>query len=167
MEKSSINTHHYDGKLKLVYKRCVEIDNRELQKPKSFEITLREIEKVLPQIKLPQNQQEYVTNTIKLFRTDKAGNMDKANNINVEDLLPRVWRFVRHYEVSAGRVFYEQLGEITKSGSCAQGRTTRLLNLYTQHIELGDKDEVYRKCMKKLLLPSMVKIEQMNILNDI
>jgi len=124
------------------------MDLRELIKPVSFEQCLGEILQVLPKVDLPEPVLLHVKKAVSLMKTDRRNNKDPANGINVEELLPKVWRFVMEYEMDAAKVFYEQLAEISSSGSCAQGRSTRILNHYTVHMEMGEKDPVYKACMK-------------------
>ena len=76
---------------------------------------------------------EQVTRAYELLKHDHVGNQDHINHINVETLLPRVIEVVRDFDRSGRRAFLLTLGEIVELGSCAQGRTTRLLSYYISH----------------------------------
>jgi hypothetical protein len=118
-------THHYDGVVGPIYHQLLLN-----QKPPhiTFEEALQRVESWLSLS--PLKEKHHVINTIHLLRSDHSGNFDVANQIRVEDLLPRVVEFVETFESSGKDLFLLNLGEIITSGSCAQGRTTRLLSFY-------------------------------------
>lgn len=75
---------------------------------------------------------QHILNTLKLFETDKnkENNYDHANDIRVEELLPRVMSVVESFDDSGKKLFLMVIGEISSMGSCPQGRITRLLEFY-------------------------------------
>jgi hypothetical protein len=108
-----LQTHYYDGKLK--YTKINNLQN--------FNDTINDI-KIY--IKGHHNESRILI-TLNLLSNDRKNNIDNINKINVEDLLPHVWQKVKDYDTETINVFYEQLIDIVQYGSCAQGRTTRLI----------------------------------------
>jgi len=145
-------THVFDGRIGKVYKACLAIDEKELIPPSPYEIVLEEMEYVLSKINIDESTRARAFSAIQVLKKERGRNYDNANDINIEDLLPRAWRFVRKYKLSAAIVFYEQLADMIQrkniGGTCPQGRSTRLLNMYTVHMHMGSKDPVYKQCMK-------------------
>lgn len=137
--KTSINTHDYDTLLKDKYKHYVKIDDEELELPIYFEDIITEIKE--------NTNNKNAIRSCDLMLKDRKNNYDDKNEINVEDLLPRTWRFIKHYDDLAKECFYEQLGDISLKGSCSQGRITRIFQFYNNHMET--KDEIYERCKKK------------------
>ena len=86
--------------------------------------------------------------TLQLILYQPQGNYDPINKISVEDILPRVYRFLEHYDDDGWEIFIEQLSDIYTSGSCSQGRVTRIFQFYSYH--LLEEDEIYQKCLKKV-----------------
>lgn len=120
MASLSTNTHFYDGKLKELVKH---LDG---DAPVDFDETIADIAQDSEDLEHPYINN--VTKCLELFKRDKTGNKDNANNITVENLLPIVWDNVKkNYDDSGKIIFYEQLSDIVTSGPCAQGRTTRLI----------------------------------------
>lgn len=137
MKKLSSNTHSYDSLLKKNYNDLKKIDTNNLVQPINFYDTINEIYSYIRNLNFNlQNKQ--AIDAIILIKNDPKNNYDKENDINVEDLLPRVWRFVKNYDSSGKEIFLEQLSEIYNSGPCAQGRTTRLYQFYYPHIDSND-----------------------------
>lgn len=143
-KKTSINTHDYDGSLTEEYQKYLEIDNEKLKKPMSFQKT---IEKILNESKKLEDNtlRRNVNKSCNLMLKDRQNNYDNINKINVEDLLPRTWRFISFYDDFAKECFFEQLADIITSGSCSQGRVTRVYQFYNNHMET--QDEIYQKCL--------------------
>ena len=147
------NTHDYYGIIGPQYQQYLKIDNLELASPLSFEETLQEIrslQSLLKPGKKKKKKKKKKTNIIQmldLISTDHKNNWDDKNKINMEDLLPRTWRFVKHYDPDGQKIFFQQISEI-KNGTCAQGRTTRVFQFYQFHLET--KDEIYQKCLIKI-----------------
>jgi hypothetical protein len=142
----SNQTHDYDSRLETPYRNYLEIDNQELVEPPSFEQVIEEIEKQI--LSLDKNRyKKYMSDTISLLKNNKIDNYDEKNKINVVDLLPRTWRFVKLYDKSGIECFLEQLADITSSGPCSQGRVTRIFQFYEFHMALRT-DDIYKKCLK-------------------
>jgi len=133
-----VNTHFYDTKLKELYQHMLELDNKALQKPLPLKVTVAEIRSSAHDC-----DRGKLNRVLSMLESNDINNYDPANNIHVHDLLPRVWRFVKNYEDTARAGFYEQLIDIL-SGSCSQGRTTRLIQFYTGHMTTKD-DEIFNK----------------------
>lgn len=115
-------THTYDGTLGTIYRQIHEVPQM------TFEHALHQIEAWLEQSLIKDKQHIY--RAIHLIRFDPRGNYDSTNQIHVEELLPRVVANVKDFEPSGIDLFLHNLGEISELGSCAQGRTTRLLGFY-------------------------------------
>ena len=148
MDKLSSNTHSYDSLLKKNYNDLKKIDINNLVQPINFNDTINEIYSYIRNLNFNlQNKQ--AIDAIILIKNDQKNNYDKENDINVEDLLPRVWRFVKNYDSSGKEIFVEQLSEIYNSGPCAQGRTTRLYQFYYPHIDQENDNDYIYKLLKK------------------
>ena len=145
------DAHYYDTKLKEEYKRLVNIDNCFLCPPMSFDDTIIDIQN---RLNLDYNMNKLLDeDTINKAKTvldlvvkDRINNYDILNDIHFEDLLPRVWRFLKNYDSEGLVIFYEQLKEIT-SGSFPQGRTTRIFQFYNIH--MNNKDEIFVQNLKR------------------
>ena len=143
----SNQTHDYDTKLEIPYREYLELDNKELIEPEPFEQVIEEIKQCI--LSLDRNRyKKHMLGTINLLLGENSGNYDDKNKINVRDLLPRTWRFVKLYDNSGLECFLEQLADITSSGPCSQGRVTRIFQFYEFHM-LIHSDEIYNKCLKK------------------
>lgn len=120
-----LNTHSYDGRW---FDRCNDIKIYNNDNVLSFEDTIKDIKKDLQTFKHTDFNliKSDVEKCVNLFITDKSNNKDKLNMVTVEELLPVVWCKVKHFDNGGKYIFYEQLADIVK-GSCAQGRTTRLI----------------------------------------
>jgi hypothetical protein len=116
----SLDTHSYDGQLGPLYHQILPEDPRCLL---SFEQSLDLIRSWLP-------TGDTAHRALDLFRCDRKGNYDAANNIHVEELLPRVVHLIKDYDASCKKLFFQVLSEICALGPCPQGRTTRLLSFY-------------------------------------
>ena len=148
MDKLSSNTHSYDSLLKKNYNDLKKIDINNLVQPINFNNTINEIYSYIRNLNFNlQNKQ--AIDAIILIKNDQKNNYDKENDINVEDLLPRVWRFVKNYDSSGKEIFVEQLSEIYNSGPCSQGRTTRLYQFYYPHIDQENDNDYIYKLLKK------------------
>jgi hypothetical protein len=139
-----LNTHNYDRKLKNIYKPLKNDDELHLIQPISFENTIKEIVSKIPLNRhLCKTTIRNIIKSLYLMKFDNNNNYDNENDIHVEDILPRVWRFVQNYDDSTLDTFWEQMSEISKNGPCAQGRTTRLFQFYFIHMD--SKDYIYKK----------------------
>lgn len=112
MNKISINTHDYDGKLNHIYNKF----NKHTNTPNINETILD----ITYYIKDP-----VVLKCLQLFKMND--NYDRVNNIDARDLLCEVWNLIDKDELS---LFIDVMKEIINCGPCVQGRTTRLLQLY-------------------------------------
>ena len=147
MDNLSFNTHDYDESLKLTYYELKKRDIDELIQPnKNFDETINEIYNYIRTLKFNKLNKDAI-DAILLLKNDNSNNYDNLNDIHVEDLLPRVWRFVKDYDYSGKEIFIEQLSEILNNGPCPQGRTTRLFQFYIQHM---DSDDKFFKMSKKI-----------------
>jgi len=126
--KLSTNTHYYDTHLKDLYKKCVSLDTNEIA---SFDSVIDEIKDQLNKINIDNNIKNNALSCLQLFQNDKAGNYDSLNDINIQDLLPRVWNYIKKTGAIDEPWFYEQLSDVITAGSCSQGRTTRIIQYYT------------------------------------
>jgi len=141
------NVHQFDGTLNNNYSKLVEIDNSHLQNNLEYLQCLDEISKL----------DKEVSDIINQIRTTPDMNLDLSNNINFTDILPRVWKFYRLQDDKC--VFFEQILDM-KTGLCAQGRTTRMFQLYKIWIDELEKfiknpsntDIDIRKIFEKLYL---------------
>lgn len=126
MNNTSINTHDYDKKLTKIITTHKKISKHEF---KLFINILNEINNYINNdkkinLKLKINAQK----TIHLLANDRCKNYDNLNKINVEILLPIIWNKIKNINnLTIYYLFIEQLSDIYTSGSCAQGRTTRLI----------------------------------------
>jgi hypothetical protein len=117
---TSVNTHDYDGKMKETIQTIL-CKIKESKNTLEYNACLEEIQRHYSS----RSDQSFI-NIINLLRNDKAGNNDAANNISVEMILPFLWEYIKENKMFD--FFYEQLIDI-QNGSCAQGRTTRFLQL--------------------------------------
>ena len=132
MSNLSDQTHDYDGKLHQEYERLIKKDKREVL---GFDETLDQIFFDLKRLRDKYSKFKGDSNTVlaglTLLNEDRKKNYDDKNDIRVEELLPRVWNCVKEYDDNGKFVFYEQIADIIVSGSCPQGRTTRLFQFYS------------------------------------
>lgn len=122
---SPCSTHTYDGKLrkKWLQMRPMLMDNY-FPQCLSFDETITEIEKWLNEKYYNVKRIGRARRSINILIAQRRGNLDSRNDIDVEELLPMVWRKIKEQE-DLHDLFYEQFCDIT-GGSCAQGRSTRL-----------------------------------------
>ena len=128
-----LNTHYYDGSLKEQYKKLVEIQNSTtnyLNNIPRNDILFHEINQNL--LKLPNTSPKlvhFVQRILQLLSYDLNNNYDSMNDINTLDILSRTWFYVKKKSIEEQVPFYQQLLEI-HNGTCAQGRTTRIYQIY-------------------------------------
>ena len=139
------DTHYYDGKIKSLYRRMVYIDDNELDNSLTFNQCMNELFSDLNRLSDNDIDKISCKNTLFLFENDKDNNYDNINDIHLEDILVRTWKFIKHYDDDMKIVFFEQLGDIY-NGPCAQGRVTRIFQFYQIHI--NNKDSIYQICKK-------------------
>lgn len=110
MANIQTNTHTYDGKLKQIFKEDTPYDKKTFDN--FYEKLTNENAKKMAKI-IEQNSNE---------------NNDTANNINALSLL----MFIVSQDLKGDvlNILEEQLSDTLTSGQCAQGRTTRLLQIY-------------------------------------
>jgi hypothetical protein len=121
--KLSIDTHAYDGKLVDIVKTIKEKFNSDV----TFEESINDIVKLCDEINYSRKLEVHLC--LRLFINDKNSNHDNTNQVNVEDILPRLWTIVKKWDKDGKEVVLEQLADVVH-GSCAQGRTTRLIQLF-------------------------------------
>ena len=122
---TSCNTHAYDGQLreKWFQMRPMLLE-KYLPQCVSFDDTLKEIEQWLDRKYFNVKRIARARRSLRILATQRKGNFDSRNDIDVEELLPILWDKVRNQN-DIHDTFYEQLCDIT-GGSCSQGRSTRL-----------------------------------------
>jgi hypothetical protein len=128
MDLTTLDTHDYDTRLQKIITTKTEVNETEF---KIFIKCLTEINDFLNQDKfLKVSSKINAQKTIHLLANDRRNNYDDKNKINVELLLPIIWNKMTNYnELTIYDIFVEQLSDIIISGPCAQGRTTRLIQL--------------------------------------
>jgi hypothetical protein len=144
---TSCNTHDYDGQLreKWFQMRSMLID-RYLPQCLSFDETIKEIEQWLDKKYFNVKRIGRARRSIKILTSQRRGNFDSRNDIDVEELLPILWDKVKNQD-DLHDTFYEQLCDIT-GGSCSQGRSTRLfqfLFLFDLPLEPTTTEQVDKK----------------------
>jgi hypothetical protein len=102
----STNVHDYDGRL-----------NRKLEVP------ILSLRQCIIEITF-QTSDPLVISAISLIASGQ-GNHDQANQLDADILLRLTWEKVRGTDLQP--LYFEQLVDIVVSGSCPQGRTSRLL----------------------------------------
>ena len=139
------NTHYYDGKIGNIYNILKDDDNLELINNISFNTCLNEMLSSLDEFNDTEIDKGLCKNTLFLFENDKKNNYDDINKIHLDDILPRTWKFIKHYERDTKLLFFEQIADIY-NGPCAQGKIIRLFQFYQIHMD--NKDNIYNKCKK-------------------
>lgn len=107
MEK--LNTHYYDGKLNAQ----INIENYDEH---MFNSLYKRIKNPL------------ALRMLDLMKRDMNGNRDTCNNINAMNILMSIIKLNPSNEYIS--ILEEQLADTLISGSCPQGRTTRLWQIY-------------------------------------
>tara|TARA_R110001599_G_scaffold318151_1_gene527683 strand:+ start:98 stop:493 length:396 start_codon:yes stop_codon:yes gene_type:complete len=128
MDKTTLETHDYDTRLTKVMTTKKDVSNEEFKK---FIKCLTEINNFLNQdCSLKIQSKINAQKTLHLLANDRQNNYDERNKIHTELLLPIIWNKIKSYnELTMYDIFVEQLNDIITSGPCAQGRTTRLIQL--------------------------------------
>tara|TARA_B110001454_G_scaffold161179_1_gene150610 strand:+ start:358 stop:753 length:396 start_codon:yes stop_codon:yes gene_type:complete len=128
MDKTTLETHDYDTRLTKVMTTKKDVSEKEF---KIFIKCLTEINNFLNQDKfLKVDSKINAQKTIHLLANDRKNNYDDKNKIHTELLMPIIWNKIKKYnELTMYDTFVEQLADIILSGPCAQGRTTRLIQL--------------------------------------
>jgi hypothetical protein len=132
MEK--LNTHYYDTMLKEQYKELTVIQDSTtdfLTIPWSKDLVFGEIEVALEEYPSTPRSKQSTRNMLNLLKKDGDGpaNYDPSNHIHTIDILTRTWYYVRKLSNEEQSHFFTQIQEIN-DGSCPQGRTTRLFQIY-------------------------------------
>jgi hypothetical protein len=122
MESDKQNTHTYDGKL---------IDKAILIKELPFDMTL---DNVITEIKESAINNKYsrvdeLVGILDLFKASPNSNYDTTNKISVEEILPRLWKIAKSWDLSELVLLYEQIADVV-NGSCPEGRCIRLMQLF-------------------------------------
>ena len=132
MEK--LNTHYYDTQLKVQYKDLTNIQDSTtdfLTIPWTKDLLFNQLETSLEaQVQTPRSKQS-TRNMLDLLKRDgdSHSNYDPLNDIHTIDILTRTWYYVRKLSPEDQSHFFTQIQEIN-DGSCPQGRTTRLFQIY-------------------------------------
>jgi hypothetical protein len=129
----SANVHGYERKLESGYKEKKRNDTFEYC---DFNDAMTQIEKIISEFPFDddeehENMKRRALKTALLLRKDKEQkrNQDRTNNINIEDVMPRVLEVIKRYDNSGKMTFIEQMADVSK-GSCSQGRVVRLVQFY-------------------------------------
>jgi hypothetical protein len=125
-----LNTHYYDKLLKDSYKKLVLKQNTEtdfLSITWTLDNVFNELYDTLNLLKLSDTTN--IKNMLYLIRNDTVNNYDSLNDIHTFDILIRTWYYVRKMELEDRIILFSQIGDI-KNGPCAQGRTTRIYQIY-------------------------------------
>ena len=119
-------THSYDGDIGALYRQLIQSEH---EKPHlTFEQAMDQIKVWIDQSAIKEKAP--LRQTHHLLATDRVHNYDPKNQIQVEELLPRVVQIVWDFDSTGIDLFLSNFGEISQLGSCPQGRTTRLLSFY-------------------------------------
>ena len=127
-----LNTHYYDTQLKIQYQELVGKQDKNtdfLTIPWTKAMVFDEIHAALKNQTLNPNSLQRTVNMLNLLQKDDRNNYDPLNNIHTIDILTRTWFFVRTLPKEDQSYFFTQIEEI-QDGSCPQGRTTRLFQIY-------------------------------------
>ena len=126
----TLNVHGYENKIKETYLACLAKDTQSYE---TFDVVAVKMKQLvtLNEAKCSDDVIQKALKSLQLIVKVKGNkkNNDKTNLVQLEDLLPRIWAIIEHYQVSAQSVFIEQLADMSK-GSCAQGRNIRLVQFY-------------------------------------
>ena len=139
---AALETHTYDHKLRN-YAQRIESDIKTIPwlvpNILPFSQAIEECKLQLSATKEEKGwNKDHAMKTLDLFASGQ-GNHDGTNDLNVETIFPVIWAAVRSLrqrgmtekDVELTTLgFWEQLADVTGSGSCPQGRVARLLNLY-------------------------------------
>jgi hypothetical protein len=123
MEK--LNTHYYDTHIKSIYKELCIRQNDYMVNENLFS----ELYESLEQINIVNGSKDNIRNMLKLIQNDSNNNYDSANDIQTIDILDRTWAFVKKLPLEDRIILFEQIAEIN-NGTCSQGRTTRIFQIY-------------------------------------
>ena len=121
---NKLSTHYYDKKLQ-------KIDLPTSSKEK-FNLVIDEM------IEYVKNK-KYGSDSIwslKLFRD--SNNYDKCDNLNVKDILPALWDKMKQHKLCDDEWIWKYGIIEIKNGSCPQGRTKRLMQVYLPLVDLKE-----------------------------
>ena len=127
-----LNTHYYDTQLKIQYQELVGKQDKNtefLTIPWTKAMVFDEIHAALQKQTLTPDSLQRTVNMLNLLQKDDRNNYDPLNNIHTIDILTRTWFFVRALPKEDQSYFFTQIEEI-QDGTCPQGRTTRLFQIY-------------------------------------
>lgn len=127
-----LNTHHYDRKIGSTYRElCILQDTKSnyLSNTITSETLFSELFETIDAIRICEQSKETIRNMLNLIKNDRDNNYDKENNICTIDILSRTWYYVKKLPIEDHKILLEQIEEI-KNGTCAQGRTTRLFQVF-------------------------------------
>lgn len=138
---NNLNVHRYDGKLSNLYKSLTNWDKKNLKLNINFKETIREMTVCV--IKRYNGKFKKMTLKVISIIANDANTMrnhDPSNDIKVEDILPRIWRFYRELSPDDQYIFFEQVCDFMR-GLCPQGRAgARLFQLYS--ILISDSKDI-------------------------
>lgn len=115
-----IDTHFYDGSLKFI--------STDPTAKARYHSALAEILQETNKL-LDRDSCSRIRNVLNIVHPGDKHNYDPSNNIDFEELLPAIWDKVRTMDTAEKMLFLEQFSDIDR-GSCAQGRTTRIMQFH-------------------------------------
>ena len=127
-----LNTHYYDTQLKNQYRELTQKQDSDtdfLTIPWTKDLLFTELTANLEKLAVSPRYRQNTQNMIQLVKRDDRGNYDPLNDIHTIDILTRTWYYVRKLPIEEQMYFFTQINEIN-DGSCPQGRTTRLFQIY-------------------------------------
>uniref|UniRef100_A0A6C0EBR0 Uncharacterized protein n=1 Tax=viral metagenome TaxID=1070528 RepID=A0A6C0EBR0_9ZZZZ len=146
------NVHEYDGKLKEAYAELKKKDDENFRNM-TFEEAIAD---AFENTKLITNaiKNRICRHVLEILKRDvdekrTVVNYDPSNDMCVEDLFPRTWKFFKYMPDEHKIIFFDQIIEMT-SGLCAQGRAGgRLFQIYQPWISYIDDYNGERKYVDK------------------
>lgn len=120
-----LNTHYYDTHIKSIYKELCILQDNYVPNENLFS----ELYESLEQINITNVSKDTIKEMIKLIQNDSNNNYDSKNDIQTIGILDRTWAFVKKLPLEDRNILFEQIAEI-KDGTCSQGRTTRIFQIY-------------------------------------
>lgn len=116
-------------------------DELYLAPPPSFDDTLKEIIADTDSLN-PSKNLDFAPVLAILAKIEHLDPIDKLNNFKIQEILPKVWRFVKNYNMMNKFIFYDVLASLyTDFDPTLIGAT--LVMFYIPHIKNTDK--IYHK----------------------
>lgn len=116
-------------------------DNLYLSPPSSLVDTLREMIEDTEKLNVTNNFNFAPVLAI-LAKIEHLNPIDKKNGFKIQEILPKVWRFVKHYNMMNKIMFYDTLASISTTNNATLIGAT-LIMFYVPHIK--NTDQIYHK----------------------